>query len=514
MLNDLRSRIAVEVDGQLKTGRDVVVGALLGAEEFGFATAPLVALGCIMMRVCHLNTCPVGVATQDPRAARALHRRPGARRQLHALHRPGGPRVHGRARLPHHRRDGRAARSASRCAAPSTTGRRATSTSRRILYKPTVPRRRRPHLHDRRRTTAWSESLDATTLLRAGAGRPSSTASKVEASLPIRNTNRVVGHHDRLARSRAATAPHGLPDDTITFRFTRLGRAVLRGLHPARHDAAARGRRQRLPRQGALGRHARRSSRRADAAFVAEENVIIGNVALYGATGGEAFIRGVAGERFAVRNSGATAVVEGVGDHGCEYMTGGRVVVLGATGRNFAAGMSGGVAYVLDADGTFAVACNTEMVGPRPGRGAGGAGRAQGAPRAPRRAHRQRAGRGACWPTGRRPCPRFVKVMPHDYRRMLEAQAQLRAKGMSPEEAEMAAFEMNAHDQARVGGNLSHGQADRIPRVPARAEARPAAAGAHQGLERGPPALRRGRRCASRGRAAWTAASPSATPAS
>jgi glutamate synthase (ferredoxin) len=185
---------------------------------------------------------------------------------------------------------------------------------------------------------------------------------------------------------------------------------------------------------------------------VAEENVIVGNVALYGATGGEAFIRGVAGERFAVRNSGANAVVEGVGDHGCEYMTGGRVVVLGKTGRNFAAGMSGGVAYVLDVDGTFPVACNPQMVGLSKVEEPEELGLVKGL------VERHVALTGSAlgqevlsgW---KELSGKLVRVLPHDYRRMLEAQRQLRAKGMNQDEAELAAFEMNAHDQARVGGN-------------------------------------------------------------
>ena len=191
----------------------------------------------------------------------------------------------------------------------------------------------------------------------------------------------------------------------------------------------------------------------ADATFRAHENVIAGNVALYGATDGEAFIRGVAGERFGVRNSGAVAVVEGVGDHGCEYMTGGRVLVLGRTGRNFAAGMSGGVAWVHDPDGTFAGRCNPEMVGLEP---LADAPDEAGEVRELLQRHRDLTGseRAATlledWDAQVR-C--FVRVIPHDYRRVLEAQARMRAAGLSPEEAEMAAFEENARDLARVGGS-------------------------------------------------------------
>jgi glutamate synthase (ferredoxin) len=186
--------------------------------------------------------------------------------------------------------------------------------------------------------------------------------------------------------------------------------------------------------------------------FVPEENVIVGNVAFYGATGGEAYIRGVAGERFCVRNSGVNAVVEGVGDHGCEYMTGGRVVVLGRTGRNFAAGMSGGIAYVLDADGGFAGRCNGQMVGREPLEDpeeiALIRGMVERHAEATRSAHARAILEG--W---QKWVPRFVRVVPHDYRRVIEAQARMREKGLAAEEAEMAAFELNARDEARVGGN-------------------------------------------------------------
>jgi glutamate synthase (ferredoxin) len=273
---------------------------------------------------------------------------------------------------------------------------------------------------------------------------------KVEASLPIRNTNRVVGTMtgSELTRRHGAA---GLPPGTITFRFAgsagqSFGAFLPRGmtllLQGDANDYLGKG----------LSGGTLAVFPPASAAFVAEENVIIGNVALYGATAGEAYIRGVAGERFAVRNSGATAVVEGVGDHGCEYMTGGVVAVLGKTGRNFAAGMSGGVAYVHDPDGDFAVSCNTELAS------LGGVVEPEdvGALKALLERHLAVTGSELArrllgdW---KATLSRFVKVWPNDYRRMVEAQRQLRAKGMTQDEAELAAFEMNAHDQARAGGN-------------------------------------------------------------
>ncbi len=359
LLNGLRDRIVVQVDGQLKTGRDVVIAALLGAEEFGFATAPLVVSGCMMMRVCHLDTCPVGVATQNPELRKKFIGQARVRRELLRVHRRGGARAPRRARLPLARRGDRPRRGARH-----PRGRRPLEGARpRPLAD---PRRRREPVRGpgrcsapRRRTTASTRRSTSSSSPRAGPR--SSAASRSRSSVPIRNVNRTVGTMlgSELTRRYGG---EGLPDDTIDRHLPRLGRPELRRVRAAGHHAAPRGRRQRLLRQGPVGRHARRAAPPATAPFVAEENIIAGNVILYGATAGEAFIRGVVGERFCVRNSGATAVVEGVGDHGCEYMTGGRVVVLGPTGRNFAAGMSGGIAFVYDPDDVFPALVNREMV--------------------------------------------------------------------------------------------------------------------------------------------------------
>ncbi|MCM2333523.1 MAG: glutamate synthase-related protein, partial [Anaeromyxobacteraceae bacterium] len=447
VMNDLRSRITVEVDGQLKTGRDVVVGALLGAEEFGFATGPLVVLGCIMMRACHLNTCPVGVATQDPKLRARFTGDPA--HVVNFMRFVAQEVREYMAELGFRTIDemvGRSERIEMRRAVDHWKARNLDFSG--ILFKPTVPRSfgrtcTIPQDHGVER------SLDATTLL--GLARPAlEKGEKVDATLPIRNVNRVVGTMTGSELTRRH-GPDGLPPGTITFRFKgsagqSFGAFIPRGmtltLEGDANDYIGKG----------LSGGTIAVFPPAGSSFVAEENVIVGNVALYGATGGEAFIRGVAGERFAVRNSGANAVVEGVGDHGCEYMTGGRVVVLGRTGRNFAAGMSGGVAYVLDADGTFAVRCNTQMVGLSRLEEPEELGLVKGL------VERHVAMTGsvlgkevlAGW---KELAGKFVRVLPHDYRRMLEAQRQLRAQGMNQEEAELAAFEKNAHDQARVGGN-------------------------------------------------------------
>src|SRR5262252_2302243 len=357
VLNKLRDRIVVQVDGQMKTGRDVVIAALLGAEEYGFSTAPLVTLGCIMMRVCHLNTCPVGIATQDPELRKRFAGRADyvvnffrflaqeVREHMAALGFRTMDEMIGRA----DRLDFKPALEHWKACGLDLSS---------ILYQPDMPadvarRCIRPQDH------ALEISLDNTTIIPA-CREALEHRKPVELRLPIRNVNRTVGttlgYHITKRWGGA-----GLPDDTIRVHFTgsagqSFGAFVPRGvsftLEGDANDYWGKG-----LSGGKLTVYPPRAS-----AFVPEENIIIGNVALYGATSGEAYVRGVAGERFCVRNSGVHAVVEGVGDHACEYMTGGRVVVIGKTGRNFAAGMSGGIAFVLDEDGTFKNRCNLETV--------------------------------------------------------------------------------------------------------------------------------------------------------
>jgi glutamate synthase (ferredoxin) len=292
-------------------------------------------------------------------------------------------------------------------------------------------------------------TLDATTLLELA--RPAiEQGRRVQATLPIRNTMRVVGTMTGSEITRRHGAA-GLPDDTITFHFKgsagqSFGAFVPRGLTLVLEGDA-----NDYVGKGLSGGKVVVYPPR-DSTFVPEENVIVGNVAFYGATGGEAYVRGVAGERFCVRNSGVSAVVEGVGDHGCEYMTGGRVVVLGRAGRNFAAGMSGGVAYVLDEAGDFASRCNLELVGLSPMDDPEELALVRSMiERHVRWTESAYAGRLLeRWPDTVR---KLVRVLPNDYRRMVEAMARMRAKGLAQEEAELAAFEENARDLARAGGN-------------------------------------------------------------
>ena len=355
--NGLRSRIRVECDGQLKTGRDVAVAALLGADEFGFSTAPLVAMGCIMMRKCHLNTCPVGIATQDPELRKKFTGQPEhvvnffylvAQELREIMARLGFRTV---AEM-----TGRVDQLEARV--PTDHPKARNLDLSKILARPEIPEILRP-FEKSDQDHGLEGALDHELIRHA---RPAlETGEAIEIHTTARNINRTVGtmlSHEIAQRY----GDEGLPEDSILVN--------LKGSAGQSFGAfGAPGLTLRL--EGDANDYCGKGLSGAKlivypspkAGFKAEENIIIGNVALYGATSGEAYVRGQAGERFAVRNSGAKAVVEGVGDHGCEYMTGGRVVVLGPTGRNFAAGMSGGIAYVLDRTGAFAKKrCNLEMV--------------------------------------------------------------------------------------------------------------------------------------------------------
>ncbi|MBI5437303.1 MAG: glutamate synthase subunit alpha, partial [Nitrosomonadales bacterium] len=356
VLNKLRGRIALQVDGQLKTGRDVLIGALLGADEFGFATAPLVVEGCIMMRKCHLNTCPVGVATQDPELRRKFTGQP--EHVVNYFFFVAEELREYMAQLGIRKVDELIGRSDLLDMKHGITHWKAQGLDfSRVFHQPEVPAGV-ARFHAEEQDHGLEKALDNQLIAQAKVALEHKKPVVIESA--IRNVNRTVGtmlSHEVAKRYGQA----GLPANTITVKLKGtagqsfgafLAHGITLELTGECNDYAGKGlcggRIVVLPPP--------------ECKIVAAENIIVGNTVLYGATSGEGYFCGVAGERFAVRNSGAVAVVEGVGDHGCEYMTGGMVVVLGQTGRNFAAGMSGGVAYVLDEEGTFAMRCNMSMV--------------------------------------------------------------------------------------------------------------------------------------------------------
>jgi glutamate synthase domain-containing protein 3 len=416
LLNDLRSRVTVEVDGQIKTGRDIVIGALLGADEFGLSTAPLIAMGCIMMRVCHLNTCPVGIATQNPELRSRFRGTPEhvtaylmfVAEEVRTIMASLGIRrfsdLIGRADL---------LETDEAVEHWKSRGVDLSMVLGTLDLPPEVPRSR-----TRKQVPVLDDALDWE-LIRLCAPAIESGEHVRQGPIPVRNVNRAVGGilSGEIARRRGAG---GLPDGTVDISFSgSAGQSFAAWLAPG-VTFSLRGETNDYTGKGLSGGVV--SVRPPETAlFRAEENMIVGNTVLYGATAGRAFIRGLAGERFAVRNSGAHAVVEGVGDHGCEYMTGGRVVVLGTTGRNFAAGMSGGIAYVYDRDRRFEGRCNLELVDLEALTEADEA-----AVKALIAEHAARTGSLvgrnvlASW---ERASQRFVKVMPRDYKRVLEQRA-------------------------------------------------------------------------------------------
>jgi glutamate synthase domain-containing protein 3 len=354
VMNDLRGRIRVQTDGGLKTGRDVVIAALLGADEFGFATAPLVAMGCILMRVCHLNTCPVGIATQDPVLRKKFAGEPEhVVRFFHFIAEEVRELM---AQLGFRRFDdmiGRVDKLRARDAIGHWKAR--TLDLSDLLRKPDVPSAIR---WVTRQDHGLEKALDNELVELA---RPAlERGEPVEIRMPIRNIHRTVGTILGSEVSRRYGLA-GLPEDTIRIHFTGSAGQSFGAFVPNGISLFVEGEANDYCGKGLSGgKIAVRTP--PTAVFDPSEAIIVGNVVLYGATGGEAYFNGVAGERFCVRNSGADAVVEGVGDHGCEYMTGGHVVILGPTGRNFGAGMSGGIAYVLDEAGEFPARCNLDMV--------------------------------------------------------------------------------------------------------------------------------------------------------
>ncbi|HEX5637906.1 MAG TPA: glutamate synthase-related protein, partial [Gammaproteobacteria bacterium] len=357
VMNDLRSRVVIQTDGQMKTGRDVAIAALLGAEEYGFATAPLITLGCIMMRKCHLNTCPVGIATQDKELRKKFKGKP--EHIINYLFMVAEDLRGIMAQLGFRTVNDMIGRVDVLEMAGNADHWKKHGIDLSLLLTPAA----KPHPNVETHQTilqdhGLEDALDNKLIVLAKDAIEK--GSKVKIDLPVINTNRVVG----TMLSHEVAKKHGsklLPDDTIHIKLSgsagqSLGAFLARGItievEGDANDYVGKG----LSGGRVIVYPPKNSS------FVAEENILVGNVCLYGATSGEAYFRGIAAERFCVRNSGARAVVEGIGDHGCEYMTGGRAVVLGPVGRNFAAGMSGGVAYIWDHQGTLATQCNPDMV--------------------------------------------------------------------------------------------------------------------------------------------------------
>ena len=447
LLNNLRSRIVVETDGQLKTGRDVVIAALLGAEEFGFATTALVSMGCIQMRVCHLDTCPVGVATQNPdlrekftgepehvvnfmnfiaQDMRIIMSQIGVRSVNEMIGRTDILAV--RNVIEHYKAKG--------------------LDYSRILHKPDVGPEighycQIPQDHN------LENALDNKVLL--DICKPAiDRREKVRATLPISNVNRVVGTILGSEVTRKY-GPEGLREDTIHLHFKGSAGQSFGAFIPPGLTLELEGDANDYFGKGLSGGKVILYPPEGST-FPSSENIIVGNVAFYGATSGEAYIRGMAGERFCVRNSGVHAVIESVGDHGCEYMTGGRVVILGPTGRNFAAGMSGGIAYVLDENGDFANYCNTETVDLV---GLDDKNEIK-VLETMIRHHADYTQSERAWKilaSWEEMVPNFLKVFQRDYRRMLEAMRRAEESGLTGDSAAMMAFEENKSDMARVSGN-------------------------------------------------------------
>ena len=427
VMNGLRDRIIVQTDGQLKTGRDVVIAALLGAEEFGFATAPLVVSGCVMMRVCHLDTCPVGIATQNPELRARFAGKPEfvvnffefIAEEVREL----------MAQLGFRTIDEMIGRVEALDIRPAVDHWKASGLDISPMLIPGDNRYEQTLHCTVEQDHGLDEALDQSLIEQARGAIDD--AIPVVISSPIRNVNRTVG---TLLGHEITKKWHddGLPDGTITINFTGSAGQSLGAFVPKGVDIRLSGDANDYVGKGLSGG---RIIIRPDesARFVAEDQVIAGNVIGYGATGGEIFIRGVVGERFCVRNSGATAVVEGVGDHGCEYMTGGTVVVLGATGRNFGAGMSGGIAYLYDRDGDVDRCVNPEMVAIET---LSDSDREQ--LKAIIERHRDFTGSQsaermlASWSVE---VSKFRKIMPTDYRRVLEVLEMAEREGVSESEA-------------------------------------------------------------------------------
>lgn len=444
LLNRLRDRVVLETDGKLLTGRDVVIAAMLGAEEFGFATTPLIVMGCVMMRVCNLNTCPVGIATQDKELRKNFAGKP---EHVETFMRYIAQEMREiMAKLGFRTIREMVGRSDMLRSKENITHWKAQHVDlSQILYQPFVNAEvGRCHLIDQNHSL--EKSLDMKKLLRMC--KPALEHKKpMRAKLKINNVNRVVG---TIVGSEITKlyGENGLPEDTIKMTFVGSAGQSFGAFTPKGMTLELEGDSNDYIGKGLSGAKIIVYPPR-NATFAPENNIIVGNVAFYGATGGEAYINGIAGERFCVRNSGIHAVVEGVGDHGCEYMTGGRVVILGNTGRNFAAGMSGGVAYILDFKQEN---CNHELVTLEKIESENEMYEVKAL------INKHVAYTGS--PSGKNILanwknyvPRFTKVIPIDYKRMQASIEKSHKSGLSGEDALMQAFEKNYQDDSNITGN-------------------------------------------------------------
>ena len=438
IMNGLRDRVILETDGKLMNGHDVVVAALLGAEEYGFATAPLVTMGCVMMRVCNLDTCPVGVATQNPELRRNFRGKPEyvinfmrfvAQEMREYMAKLGVRTVDeliGRTDLLYQRKD--------------FANKRANEVDlHRILNNPYSDASVAGYYHKNVYDFELEKTLDKSVLIKKLMPSVKSSHAKT-LDIHVGNVNRAFG--TQLGAEITRLHPDGLPEDTITVHAQGSGGQSFGAFIPKGLTMTLEGDSNDYFGKGLSGGKLVVFPPK-KAAFKPDENIIIGNVALYGATSGKAFIEGVAGERFAVRNSGAIAVVEGVGDHGCEYMTGGRVAILGPTGKNFAAGMSGGIAYVLDEHNDLYTRLNKSLISIEEltnkydvqelkemiTEHAKTTGSAKGK---------------YILEHFSEYLPKFKKIIPNDYKRMLNAIVQMEEKGLSSEQAQIEAFYANA----------------------------------------------------------------------
>lgn len=444
MLNNLRDRVVIETDGKMLNGRDLVVAALLGAEEYGFSTAPLVALGCIMMRVCQMDTCPVGVATQNPQLRKNYMGDPA--HVVNFMRFIADDTRELMAELGFRTIDEMVGRTDCLDAEIAATHWKKKGVDlSALLHVADAENSARTRIQ--KQNHGLEETLDMQKLVPLAS--PAIESGKlVEAVLPITNVNRAVGTilGSEVTRKYGAA---GLPEDTIQFKFVGSAGQSFGAFVPKGMTLTVEGDSNDYVGKGLSGGKliVKPSP---SATFAAEDNIIIGNTALYGATSGEAYINGIAGERFAVRNSGARVVVEGVGDHGCEYMTGGRVVILGGTGRNFGAGMSGGIAYVYDPEGTILSRVNLEMVLLERVEDSAEEEDLRGL--ISRHVQYTGSSRGeqilANW---QQEVGNFVRIIPKDFKRMLEQIEKVQAEGLTGDAALLAAFEANMRELARAG---------------------------------------------------------------